>query len=63
MAGKAAASKVSFTLEPIGDTVKLTFIHDQVPSQEMADGFGKAWIPILSSLKSYLETGKPLQFA
>ncbi|HWW60037.1 MAG TPA: SRPBCC family protein [Thermoanaerobaculia bacterium] len=54
-------SRVSFTLEAKDEgVVKLTLVHDELPSQEMADAFREGWAPILSSLKTYLETGKPL---
>jgi uncharacterized protein YndB with AHSA1/START domain len=53
-------SRVSFTIEPDGDVVKLTLVHDELPDEETAAGFREGWSPILSSLKTYLETGKPL---
>lgn len=60
-AKKLGYSRVSFTLEPTPEgLVKLTLLHDELPSQEMADGFREGWAPILSSLKTFLETGKPL---
>lgn len=54
-------SRVTYLLEPHGDLVKLTVTHEN-----FADGsktlpsitFG--WPMVLSSLKSILETGKPL---
>ncbi|EME54676.1 ArsR/SmtB family transcription factor [Amycolatopsis decaplanina] len=64
VAAKLAAeprSKVTFDLEPVGDTVKLTVVHDGFPpgstALEMVKG---GWPSILSSLKSLLETGAPL---
>ncbi|HEX2912474.1 MAG TPA: SRPBCC family protein [Chloroflexia bacterium] len=54
-------SRVSFSLEPDGGLVKLTLIHDQLPDEETVDGFREGWAPIISSLKTYLETGKPLE--
>jgi uncharacterized protein YndB with AHSA1/START domain len=53
-------SRVSFTIEPHPGVVKLTLIHDELPDEETAAGFREGWSPILSSLKTYLETGKPL---
>jgi len=53
-------SRVSFTIEPHEGLVKLTLVHDQLPSEEMAAQFREGWAPILSSLKTFLETGKPL---
>ena len=47
-------------VEGTGGVTKLTLIHDELPSEEMAAGFREGWAPILSSLKTLLETGKPL---
>jgi uncharacterized protein YndB with AHSA1/START domain len=54
-------SRVTFTLEPqdVG-AVKLTLVHDELPDEQTAVGFREGWSPILSSLKTFLETGKPL---
>ncbi len=59
-ARKKGYSRVAFTLQPYEGMVKLTLIHDELPDQETADGFREGWAPILSSLKTYLETGKPM---
>jgi hypothetical protein len=40
--------------------VKLMLIHDELPDEETVIGFREGWSPILSSLKTMLETGKPL---
>ena len=58
---KEGATKVVFTLEPHGKLVKLTVTHEGfgTPSK-LLDGISKGWPAILSSLKSLLETGKPL---
>lgn len=54
-------SRVSFTLEPHEEgMVKLTLVHDELPDEEMAAAFREGWAPILSSLKTFLETGRPL---
>lgn len=54
-------SRVSFTLEGHEEgVVKLTLVHDELPDEETAAGFREGWAPILSSLKTFLETGKPL---
>jgi uncharacterized protein YndB with AHSA1/START domain len=52
--------RVTFTLEAHENLVKLMLVHDELPSEEMAIGFREGWAPILSSLKTFLETGKPL---
>ncbi len=54
-------SRVTFELEPIDDMVRLTITHDQlVPGSSMDRGIRTGWPRVLSSLKSFLETGKPL---
>ncbi|MNE74438.1 hypothetical protein D3C80_1705190 [compost metagenome] len=54
---------MSFTLEEVGGTTKLTVINDQFtenhPALEKADN---DWWMILSNLKTYVETGKGLDF-
>jgi uncharacterized protein YndB with AHSA1/START domain len=60
-ASPAAHSRVTFELEPIEDMVRLTVRHDRlVPGSEMERGIIAGWPRVLSSLKSFLETGKPL---
>jgi len=57
----ADPSRVTFELEPIEDMVKLTVTHDRlVPGSDMQRGIENGWPRVLSSLKSFLETGKPL---
>lgn len=53
-------SRVSFTLEPHPGMVKLTLVHDELPDEEAVKGFREGWAPILSSLKTFLESGRPL---
>ncbi|MDB5360421.1 MAG: ArsR family transcriptional regulator [Rhodospirillales bacterium] len=58
------ASRVTYTLEQASpENVKLTVIHEvwEVGS-EVDEGLKNGWPAILSSLKSYLETGKPLDY-
>lgn len=40
--------------------VKLTLVHDQLPDEQAARDFREGWAPILSSLKTMLESGNPL---
>ncbi len=40
--------------------VKLTLVHDELPNEQAAEGFREGWSPILSSLKTFLESDKPL---
>jgi uncharacterized protein YndB with AHSA1/START domain len=58
---KEPASKVVFTLVPHGKVVKLTLTHEGfIEGGKMLDGISKGWPAILASLKSLLESGKPL---
>jgi uncharacterized protein YndB with AHSA1/START domain/DNA-binding transcriptional ArsR family regulator len=51
-------SKVTFELEPTGDAVKLTVIHDGLgPASETAKLIANGWPRVLSRLKTLLETG------
>jgi DNA-binding transcriptional ArsR family regulator len=54
-------SKVSFDIEPIGQGVKLTVVHDGFdPGSAMLESISKGWPLILASLKTLLETGESL---
>jgi uncharacterized protein YndB with AHSA1/START domain len=56
-----AYSRVTFELEAIDEMVKLTVTHDQlIPGSSMEKGVNQGWPRVLSSLKTFLETGKPL---
>ncbi|MEW5421234.1 metalloregulator ArsR/SmtB family transcription factor [Amorphus sp. 3PC139-8] len=52
-------SRVIFDIEEQeGGMVRLTVTHDQLqPGSPMAKGIGKGWPLVLSSMKSFLETG------
>ena len=54
-------SRVTFELEKIEDMVCLTVTHDKFPAgSTMAGKVSKGWPKVLSSLKTFLETGKGL---
>lgn len=54
-------SRVTFDIEPQGDVVKLTVLHEELqPGSGMLNGISKGWPHVLSSLKSFLETGEGL---
>jgi uncharacterized protein YndB with AHSA1/START domain/DNA-binding transcriptional ArsR family regulator len=58
---KEPLSKVTFDLEPFGETVKLTVVHDDfVPDSEMLKGTRDGWPTILANLKTLLETGETM---
>ena len=55
------ATKVVFTLEPVGDLVKLTLTHEGFKEGgKLLDAISNGWPAIMSNLKSLLETGEPL---
>jgi uncharacterized protein YndB with AHSA1/START domain len=54
-------SKVTFELEALGGEVKLTVIHDELrEGSGVLKGISMGWPKALASLKSLLETGRPL---
>jgi uncharacterized protein YndB with AHSA1/START domain/DNA-binding transcriptional ArsR family regulator len=54
-------SKVTFELEPVGEIVRLTVVHDGFDDDStMADMVGEGWPLLLSDLKTLMETGEPL---
>jgi uncharacterized protein YndB with AHSA1/START domain/DNA-binding transcriptional ArsR family regulator len=54
-------SKVTFDIEPLGDLVKLTVVHDGFePGSVVASMVSQGWPRILSNLKTLLETGETL---
>ena len=54
-------SRVTFELEAIDDMVRLTITHEALAAgSEMLRKISAGWPRVLSSLKSLLETGKPL---
>ena len=56
-----AYSRVTFDIEPYDDMVRLTVSHDELQAGSgMAIGIQKGWPVVLSSLKSFLETGRGL---
>jgi uncharacterized protein YndB with AHSA1/START domain len=55
-------SRVTFDIEPIEDMVRLTVTHDDLePNSEMERGIDEGWPRVLSSMKSFLETGRALK--
>ncbi|MFD2613976.1 SRPBCC domain-containing protein [Paenibacillus gansuensis] len=56
-------SRMTFTLETVGSTTKLTLVNDQWtenhPSRERTES---SWWMIMSNLKTYVETGKTMDF-
>ena len=58
---KAKHTRVTFEIEPVEDMVRLTVTHDELEAgSEMLQKITNGWPRVLSSLKSFLETGRPL---
>jgi len=54
-------SRVTIELEPMEGSTRVKVVHDDLAEKsQMAAKIGEGWPRVLSSLKSYLETGKPL---
>ena len=57
----AQVSRVDFDLVPYEGMVRLTVTHDQLQAGgAMVTGISKGWPIVLSSLKSFLETGEAI---
>lgn len=57
-------SRVTFEIEPFQDTVRLQVTHDRLePGSDMLRDIAKGWPMVLSSLKTFLETGRPMPMA
>jgi uncharacterized protein YndB with AHSA1/START domain len=62
-ANGGSASVVQFEFVAMGQVTRLTVIHrDLVPDGSFLKVVAAGWPMILSSLKSLIETGKPLEF-
>jgi uncharacterized protein YndB with AHSA1/START domain/DNA-binding transcriptional ArsR family regulator len=54
-------SRVTWEIQPRGGSSLLTLLHDDFDSEtETFKGVAHGWIPVLSGLKTLLETGEPL---
>jgi uncharacterized protein YndB with AHSA1/START domain len=57
-------SHCEILLEPLGELTKMTVTHTMdMPESKLVAAVSFGWPMILSSLKSLLETGKPLEMA
>jgi uncharacterized protein YndB with AHSA1/START domain len=52
-------SRITWEIEPIGDSCRLTITHDQLREGASAELYG-GWMMILSGLKTWLESGELL---
>ncbi|WP_248929166.1 SRPBCC family protein [Paenibacillus hamazuiensis] len=56
-------TRVTLTLETVGNCTKVTLVNDQWPDNHPSyENTKSSWPMILSSLKSFVETGKALDF-
>ncbi|MGA8745052.1 MAG: SRPBCC family protein [Solirubrobacterales bacterium] len=53
------ATRVTWEIEPVGSSCRLTVVHDQLPEGVSAEIYG-GWPMILSGLKTLLESGELL---
>jgi uncharacterized protein YndB with AHSA1/START domain len=54
-------SRCTFAIEPAGSAVKLTVTHElDRPESRVISSVSGGWPLVLSNLKSFLETGKPV---
>jgi uncharacterized protein YndB with AHSA1/START domain len=55
-------SRLTYELEKVGESVKLTLIHEiDKPDSKLIESLSGGWPHILASLKSLLETGESLE--
>lgn len=55
-------SRVTIELTPLKDQVRLTLVHDDFDDgSKMFESISRGWPAVLSSLKSFLETGRGLE--
>ncbi|MDP6606003.1 MAG: SRPBCC domain-containing protein [Dehalococcoidia bacterium] len=60
-AAEESPSRVTWEIEQMGETCRLTMTHDQFPDGSVVfEGVGEGWPMLLSSLKSLIETDEPL---
>jgi uncharacterized protein YndB with AHSA1/START domain len=59
LAAGEGTSRVTWEIEPVGDSCRLTVIHDQLSENAPSEIYG-GWPMILSGLKTWLETGQTL---
>jgi len=55
----AGVSRVTWEIEPVGDSCRLLVTHDELPEGANPELYG-GWPMVLSGLKTYLETGEAL---
>ncbi|ALG15275.1 ArsR/SmtB family transcription factor [Kibdelosporangium phytohabitans] len=56
-------SKVTFDIQRYGEIVRLTVTHEDFADEAQQRAAAAGWAAVLSNLKSFLETGKPLSLS
>ena len=60
-ADRSKHTRVTFDLEPVAGMLRLTVTHDELEEgSDMQRRISEGWPRVLSSMKSFLETGRPL---
>jgi uncharacterized protein YndB with AHSA1/START domain len=55
-------SRLTYELEPLGTSVKLTILHEMdAPDSKLIGAVSQGWPHLMASLKSLLETGESLE--
>ena len=55
-------SRLTYELEPVGDVVKLTLLHEsELDGSKLIEGVSNGWPGLMASVKSLLETGESLE--
>jgi hypothetical protein len=52
---------VTYTVAGEGGITKLTVLHDRLDNASQRSGVAQGWPRILSALKTWIETGAPMQ--
>jgi uncharacterized protein YndB with AHSA1/START domain/DNA-binding transcriptional ArsR family regulator len=61
---KDRASRVTWEITPMGETTLLRLIHDDFDGETATyKSISQGWAPLLNSLKTFIETGTPLNIA
>lgn len=55
----SGTSRVTWQIEQVGDSCRLTVVHDQLPD-DVSEAIHGGWPMVLSGLKTWLETGTEL---
>jgi len=55
-------TRLAYQLEPSGEAIKLTLVHEiDVEESKIMGALSQGWPMVLASLKTFLETGTPIE--